>query len=159
MGLAAFIKGLLFIFDRKHSVLPMKPEPEKIVFRWSDLDPNFHVRHSSYYDLASQHRINVLHRYGLTLEVMEREHFAPVLFREECVFLREIRPGEEVFIDFSFSSVSDDLSKWTIVHEFKDARGKLKAKLTVEGAWIDTRLRKLARPVPEAVAAAFAAMR
>ncbi|WP_276088573.1 acyl-CoA thioesterase [Pedobacter sp. JY14-1] len=136
----------------------MKLQAEPIILRWSDLDPNFHMRHSSYYDLASQHRINVLHRYGVTLEVMEREHFAPVLFREECVFMREIRPGDVVYIDFEFTQVSEDRSKWTIVHEFKDERGKIKARLTVEGAWIDTKLRKLVRPVPQVISDAFAAM-
>ena len=30
---------------------------KQLSFRWSDLDPNFHVRHSTYYDFGAQHRI------------------------------------------------------------------------------------------------------
>jgi acyl-CoA thioester hydrolase len=30
---------------------------KQLSFRWSDLDPNFHVRHSAYYDFGAQHRI------------------------------------------------------------------------------------------------------
>ena len=31
-----------------------------ISLRWADLDPNFHLRHSVYYDLGSQQRVEVL---------------------------------------------------------------------------------------------------
>jgi acyl-CoA thioester hydrolase len=33
---------------------------KQLSFRWSDLDPNFHVRHSAYYDFGAQHRIEIL---------------------------------------------------------------------------------------------------
>ena len=33
---------------------------KEISIRWSDLDPNFHVRHSAYYDFGAQHRIEIL---------------------------------------------------------------------------------------------------
>jgi acyl-CoA thioesterase FadM len=32
---------------------------KQLSFRWSDLDPNFHVRHSAYYDFGAQHRIEI----------------------------------------------------------------------------------------------------
>jgi acyl-CoA thioester hydrolase len=32
---------------------------KQLSFRWSDLDPNFHVRHSAY-DFGAQHRIEIL---------------------------------------------------------------------------------------------------
>ena len=69
--------------------------------RWSDLDLNFHLRHSAFYDLASQYRMDVLDEYGVTLKVMEEQHFAPVILREECVFLREIRYADAVYINLS----------------------------------------------------------
>ena len=56
---------------------------KQISFRWSDLDPNFHVRHSAYYDFGAQHRIEILEELGLTLRVMQTQGFGPVLFREE----------------------------------------------------------------------------
>jgi acyl-CoA thioesterase FadM len=31
---------------------------KELSFRWSDLDPNFHVRHSAYYDFGAQHHRN-----------------------------------------------------------------------------------------------------
>ncbi|MBS1521381.1 MAG: thioesterase family protein [Bacteroidetes bacterium] len=126
--------------------------PHKVNLRWSDLDPNFHLRHSSYYDLASQHRMEMLSRYGLTLKVMEEQHFAPILMREECVFFREIKYTDTVHIHLRIKEVNVDGSKWTLVHEFVDEHKKKKAQLTVDIVWFDIKSRKIAKPLPEAAA-------
>ena len=42
-----------------------------------------------------------------------------------------------------------DASRWSIVHEFKTADDQLCATITVDGAWMDTKLRKIANPTPE----------
>lgn len=128
----------------------MLSTPWNINLRWSDLDPNFHLRHSSYYDLASQHRIAMLSHYGLTLKVMEEQHFAPILMREECVFFREIKYTDVVYIHLKIKEVNDDGSKWVLVHEFVDNLKKKKAQLTVEIVWFDTKNRRRAKPIPEA---------
>ncbi len=46
-------------------------------------------------------------------------------------------------------------SRWMIQHEFLSPENKLLASLTVEGAWMDTNLRKLASPTPQVVVDAF----
>lgn len=133
--------------------------PQKINLRWSDLDPNFHMKHSSYYDIASQYRMDVLNQYQITLSAMEEQHFAPILLREECVFLREIRYNEIVTINFLINSVNEDGSKWQILHEFKDEKNKIKAKLTVDIAWFDIQKRKIATPLPKILEDGFEMMR
>ena len=40
--------------------------------RWSGLDPNYHLRHSVYYDWAALCRISFLNEKGLTMPVMQR---------------------------------------------------------------------------------------
>ncbi|MCG2612269.1 acyl-CoA thioesterase [Flavobacterium sp. SM15] len=120
-----------------------------ISIRWSDLDPNFHMRHSAYYDFGAQHRIEVLEQNGLTLRVMQQEHFGPVLFREECIFRKEIHLGDTITISTKIGKMKADASRWTIVHELSNSKGELCAVLSVDGAWIDTKLRKLASPTPE----------
>lgn len=122
-----------------------------ISIRWSDLDPNFHLRHSVYYDLAAQQRIEILNDLGMTPAVMTEQQFGPVIFREECIFRREIKLGDKVYITATLASVSQDASRWTIQHQFLSPAGKLMASLTIEGAWMDTRLRKLLNPVPAIV--------
>jgi acyl-CoA thioester hydrolase len=123
--------------------------------RWSDLDPNFHVRHSVYYDYGAQQRIEVLQSLGLTIDIMKEQHFGPVIFREECVFRREIRLKDNVTIAAKLSKLSADSLKWTIQHEFT-ANQKLLATLTVDGAWMDTKLRKLISATPEIIKEVFA---
>ena len=70
-----------------------------IQIRWSDLDPNFHLRHSVYYDWGAFCRVEFLNEYGLTAEVMQSLQFGPILFKEECVFRREIKLGDVVTIN------------------------------------------------------------
>ncbi|WP_264551336.1 acyl-CoA thioesterase [Flavobacterium sp. N2038] len=122
---------------------------KEISFRWSDLDPNFHVRHSAYYDFGAQHRIEILEELGLTLRVMQTQGFGPVLFREECVFRKELKLSDKIFIHTKTSKMKADASRWSIIHEFRREDDTLCATITVDGAWMDTKLRKLANPTPE----------
>lgn len=121
---------------------------KQLSFRWSDLDPNFHMRHSAYYDFGAQHRIEILAALGLTLHVMKTEHFGPVLFREECVFRKEINLSDIVIMQTKIAKMKPDASRWSIVHEFYRDE-VLCATITADGAWIDTKLRKLAQHTPQ----------
>lgn len=130
---------------------------KNLTLRWSDLDPNFHLRHSSYYDLAAQERIEILHQYGITIHMMKDENVGPVLFKEQCEFKREIHLDSKIHIVTKLLKMKKDGSFWIIQHEFLSEENKLHALLKVEGSWIDTVKRKLARPVPEAVFAGLEA--
>ena len=134
----------------------MEPFKIPLQVRWSDLDPNLHIRHSVYYDWGAFCRIAFLHAKGLTTELMHQLQFGPILFREECVFRKEVRLGDEIFIDLKLVKSRPDFSRWSIQHQIlKD--GAPCAVLTVDGAWINIGLRKLATP-PEAVHSVFSSM-
>jgi len=122
-----------------------------VSIRWSDLDPNYHVRHSAYYDWGAQQRVEVLNGLGLSLKVMQENHFGPILFREECVFRKEIHMHDEVTISLAIKSIAEDGSRWTMQHVLTNQRGELCATITIDGAWIDTEKRKLANPTPEMI--------
>lgn len=126
-----------------------------ISIRWSDIDPNFHMRHSAYYDFGAQHRIEILEKLGLTLRMMQEQGFGPILFREECVFRKEIKITDTITLTFKLSRMREDASRWTIQHEFLSSENKLCALLTLDGAWMDTRRRKLASPTPQIVIDVF----
>jgi acyl-CoA thioester hydrolase len=133
----------------------MTPFNKQISIRWADLDPNFHLRHSVYYDLAAAQRVEILETSGLTLKFMQENHIGPILFREECIFRREIKSGQEVFLNATMAKMKEDASRWTIRHIFSDDNKKLLATLTVEGAWMDTQLRKLAPAIPPLISEVF----
>jgi acyl-CoA thioester hydrolase len=121
---------------------------KKISIRWADLDPNFHLRHSVYYDLASQFRVELLDEAGLSMRVMKEQGFGPILFREECVFKREILHGDHITLTTKLLKIRKDGSRWTIQHHF--VKGEtICAILTIEGAWMDIVNRRLANPTPQ----------
>lgn len=120
-----------------------------IEVRWSDLDPNFHMRHSVYYDYGAWLRITFLEEHGLTAAFMAKNHFGPILFREECVFRKEIRLGDKVSIELQLLKAREDQSRWTIVHHIYKNDNVLAAVVTVDGAWINVLERKLTTPPEE----------
>jgi acyl-CoA thioester hydrolase len=130
---------------------------KEIQVRWSDLDPNVHLRHSVYYDWGALSRIEFLYAHGLTANLMQQLHFGPILFREECVFKKEIRFGDKVTIGLKLLKSRKDYSRWTIQHDIFKNDDTLSAILTVDGAWLDTVQRKLAAP-PVKVSAVFLQM-
>jgi acyl-CoA thioester hydrolase len=124
----------------------MKSYSKQVEVRWSDLDPNFHLRHSVYYDWGAFLRLTFLSEHGLTPSVMRENNFGPILFREECVFKREILFGDIVDVNIALSKCRKDFSRLSIVHEIYKNKDTLSAVVTVDVAWIDTNLRKLAVP-------------
>jgi acyl-CoA thioester hydrolase len=134
------------------------PEFSRVIqLRWSDLDPNFHIRHSVYYDWGAFVRIEFLNESGLNYKVMEEMKFGPILFREECVFRREIRSGDEINMNLQLIRSKKDFSRWSIQHQIIRADGALCAVLTVDGAWMDVVKRKLSSP-PQKVNEVFSKM-
>ena len=128
---------------------------KNLSLRWSDLDANFHLRHSAYYDLAAQERIDILNDYGIGIELMKAENVGPVLFKESCEFKREIHLNSKIHLVTKLLKMKKDASFWVIRHEFLSENDTLHALLTVEGSWIDTLKRKLARPLPDAIFKGF----
>ena len=119
---------------------------KKIEIRWADLDPNFHVLHSKYYDFGAYCRMSYFTENGITVPLMEEYHIGPIIFREECLFKSEIKFGDEIAVNLLLDTVSADYRKWTLKHELWKNADTLAALITVDGSWMDTRLRKVTAP-------------
>lgn len=117
-----------------------------IEIRWSDLDPNFHVRHSVYYDMGAYIRMCFLTEFGLGTAVLQQHMVGPILFREECKFKREIKFGDQVEINLWLTQCTHSYSRWTIEHEIVINKETVAAIITVDGAWMDITKRKLTIP-------------
>jgi len=116
--------------------------------RWADLDPNFHVRHSVYYDWGAYSRICFFHSQGVTTSILLEHLLGPILFREECIFRKEIHFSDNLNIDLQLIKSRDDYSRWSIRHSIYKNQDTLAAIITIDGAWIDTQKRKLTVPPP-----------
>ncbi|MBP6430828.1 MAG: thioesterase family protein [Ferruginibacter sp.] len=130
---------------------------EKAEVRWADIDPNFHVLHSKYYDYCANARMQVLQKNGVTMQAIQQYNIGPILLREECVFKRELKFGDEIEIRISLKSTDDTFTRWSFINEIWKNGDTLAAIITVDGAWMDTIKRKIAAP-PEEFRKAFEAL-
>ena len=131
----------------------MKSFIKDIQLRWSDLDPNFHLRHSVYYDWGAYSRILFFNTNGLTGDVLRQLNIGPIIFREECVFRKEIRFEDEITVDLQVTKAKKDFSRWSVRHHIIKNKEVLAATLTLDLAWINTVERKLVIPPQQVIAA------
>lgn len=127
---------------------------KKFEVRWADLDPNFHVLHSRYYDFGAYCRMSFMFENGLTPAVLMQHDLGPVLFSEQAQFKKEIRFGDDMRINIIATESKKDFSRWSMAHEIY-AGENLSAVITVSGAWMSISKRKLATP-PDLVHQVFA---
>jgi len=110
---------------------------------WSQIDANMHLRHSAYADFAAQARLEILGSLGFNADMLEQLHIGPILFREELIYMREVRPSDSIKITCTLTKCRKDGSRWSFKQELFRGDGVQAALINVDGAWIDTIKRKL----------------
>ncbi len=118
----------------------------EIQLRWSDLDPNFHIKHSVYYDWGASLRIDFFVANGLTIELMHQHNIGPILFREEAIFRKEVLMKDKVKINIEITKAKRDYTRWSIRHTITKNDEILATIINVDGSWINSIERKLAAP-------------
>lgn len=117
--------------------------------RWADMDPNRHLRHSVYLDFAAQTRVALFSDYGLPMDEIAKIGLGPIMFREEIKYLREVNEMEEVTVYCELNWMYEDGSRWSFFHRmFKNGDTPV-AELTVDGAWLNLKTRKLGESTDE----------
>ena len=114
--------------------------------KWSDFDPNRHMRHTAYNDYAAEVRVRYFAKYNFSIEEFTKHNLGPILFTEETSFRKEIHLGENITVNLKLQGLSESNERWKIVHEVFNEAGKLSAIIKVYGAWIDLTKRKLRIP-------------
>lgn len=117
--------------------------------RWSDFDANKHMRHTAYNDYAAESRLRFLTENGFGISVMEQHNIGPVLFQENTMFKREIKLGEDIYIELFLEAVSKQGERFKLMHHIYREDGVLAATISVYLAWIDLSKRKLTVPPKE----------
>jgi acyl-CoA thioester hydrolase len=110
---------------------------------WAQIDANLHLRHSAYADFAAQARLELLDQSGLDFKTLASLKIGPVLFREELMYLKEVKMNDTIKIVTLVTKVRPDLSRWSFRHEMYRGDGVKAAIIHVDGAWIDIVQRKL----------------
>jgi acyl-CoA thioester hydrolase len=119
--------------------------------RWSDLDPNGHMRNSAYEDYATDARLQMLAEFGFSQAYLLDLGLGPVILRQEVRYYRELRLGEKFKLTVRLAGISSDGSRWKIQHLVLRSNGEQAAQLMVEGTWLDLSSRKSAIPPQELV--------
>lgn len=88
---------------------------------------------------------------------MLHHHIGPIIFREECLYKKEIKFGDSISINLLLDKLSADNRKWTMKHEIWINGDTLAAIITLDVAWMDTAARKVAVP-PELFIKSIAAI-
>lgn len=120
--------------------------------RWSELDPNGHMRHSAYLDYGAQIRLAFLAEHGLSMARMRELSIGPILFREEIRYRREILGGDRVRVDVALSGLSHNRKHWLMRHHIHKSDGTEAAIIDVHGAWMSLRERRVIPAPPEIMA-------
>lgn len=115
------------------------------------------MRHTVYLTYGADARVAIFNNNGIEFGVNGIPDVAPVLFREEAIYRREVRFGDTVEVRTTITKLSDDAGRWSMKHEVLRPDGELAATIEADGAWIDMTTRKLAVPPPD-IASAFRAL-
>lgn len=117
--------------------------------KWSDFDPNRHMRHTAYNEYAAEVRIRYFAAQNFSIDEFTKHNIGPILFEEYTSFRKEIHLGENITVNIKLSGLSKNKERWKITHEVFNEAGKLSAIIKVYGAWIDLTKRKLIAPPKE----------
>jgi acyl-CoA thioester hydrolase len=120
------------------------------IVRWSDSDANGHMRNTAYSEYAIDTRMSYLAEHGFPYAKFEELNVGPVILREEIDYLRELRLGDTIEVDFTQLGLAPDGSRFKLAHDFWRPGGKNVARVVLAGGWLDLATRKLVRP-PDAL--------
>jgi acyl-CoA thioester hydrolase len=87
------------------------------------------------------------------LEEFLRLRIGPVVMKDELEYFKEVGLLQEITITYAIAGHSDDGSRFLLRHEIYRADGKLSARVTSAGGWLDLNERRLIAPPPQLIAA------
>jgi acyl-CoA thioester hydrolase len=117
--------------------------------RWSDLDANNHVNYSTYIDAAGDLRYGFFTEHGFPPARFAQLRVGPTYTTIHAEFLREVRMGETVTINFALAGLSAQGGRWKVHHDVLKSNGKRAVTLELEGMILDLATRKSAIPTAE----------
>jgi acyl-CoA thioester hydrolase len=120
---------------------------QEFFIRWSDLDPNYHMRHSAFADLCAATRFHYLESVGYNMVKFKQLQMGPILFSENLSYHKEVLANDKVRVNVLIAGYSPDGRKWKIRHQIhRMSDQQLAATIEVMGAWFSISQRKIMAP-------------
>ena len=120
---------------------------------WGDMDFNSHMRNTAYLDKSADVRNMFLMEHGFPMEEFQRLRVGPVVMKDEIEYFKEINLQEKIRVTYTLAGHAEDGSRFLLRHEIYRQDGKLSARVTTAGGWLDLDKRKLVAPPPALLAA------
>jgi acyl-CoA thioester hydrolase len=114
---------------------------------WGDMDFNSHMRNTAYLDKSVDARMLYFATQGFSMSEFVRLRIGPVVMKDEIEYVREVRLLDRIVVNFALAGLSIDGSRMLLRNEFQ-RDGKLVARVTSAGGWLDLERRKLTCPPP-----------
>ncbi len=120
---------------------------------WSDMDFNSHMKNTAYLDKAADVRQMFLMENGFPIEEFLRLRIGPVVMKDEIEYFSEIHLQQKIEVTYALAGHASDGSLFLLRHEIYRPDGKLSARVTSLGGWLQLDARKLIAPPPQLLAA------
>ena len=124
---------------------------------WGDMDFNSHMRNTAYLDKSADVRMMFFSEHGFPMSEFVSRRIGPVITKETLEYFREVALLETIKVTLSVAALADDGSRFEIVNEIYKGNGKIAARVTSSGGWLDQSARKLVVP-PDALLEVLRAM-
>ena len=119
---------------------------------WADMDFNAHMKNTAYLDKAADVRQMFLIENGFPVEEFSRLRIGPVMMKDEVEYFSEVRLQQEIKVTYALAGHALDGSRFLLRHEIFRPDGKLSARVTSAGGWLNLDERKLVAPPPKLLA-------
>ncbi len=116
---------------------------------WGDMDFNAHMKNTAYLDKSADVRFQFFVSCGFPAEEFARRRFGPVVLKDEVEYFREVALLQEIDVSLAVAGLSADGSRFQLRNEVSRTDGKLCARITSAGGWLDLATRKLIAPPAE----------
>ena len=117
------------------------------------MDFNSHMKNTAYLDKTADVRQMFLIEHDFPIEEFLRLRIGPVVMRDEVEYFREVGLQQEITVTYALSGHAPDGSRFLLRHEIFRPDGKLAARVTSAGGWLNLNERKLIAPPPALLAA------
>jgi acyl-CoA thioester hydrolase len=121
---------------------------------WADMDFNSHMKNTAFLDKSADVRTMFFSENGFPAAEFARLKLGPVVMKDEVEYQREVGLLQEITVTLAIAGLSPDGSRFLLRNEICLPDGKLCAKVTSAGGWLDLAARKLVAP-PAALLAAL----
>ena len=120
---------------------------------WADMDFNSHMKNTAYLDKTADVRQMYLIENGFPIEEFLRLRIGPVVMKDEVEYFKEVGLQQKITVNYAIAGHALDGSRFLLRHEIFRSDGKLSARVTSAGGWLDLAERKLIEPPPALLAA------